>query len=100
MPRIDFPLEKLNGEVEFTLEVYSALAAEGAENTKSNLLCSIMQCENERICIASKIYSILSILFSVYESFIHVYSISLYICWQMDSKRKYSVYFNAFLICF
>ena len=29
--RIDFPLEKLNGEVEFTLEVYSALASEGAE---------------------------------------------------------------------
>eukprot|EP00435_Cladocopium_sp_Y103_P070835 s1255_g36.t1 len=27
--RIDFPLEKLNGEVEFTLEVYSALASEG-----------------------------------------------------------------------
>lgn len=42
------------------------------------LLCSIMQCENERICIASKIYSILSILFLVYESFIHVYSISLF----------------------
>ena len=28
-PRIDFPLEKLNGEVAFTLEVYSALAVEG-----------------------------------------------------------------------
>ena len=37
-PRIDFPLEKLNGEVEFTLEVYSALASEGAEKHRPQFL--------------------------------------------------------------
>ena len=36
--RIDFPLEKLNGEVEFTLEVYSALASEGAEKHRPQFL--------------------------------------------------------------
>jgi hypothetical protein len=37
-PRIDFSLEKLNGEVEFTLEVYSALASEGAEKHRPQFL--------------------------------------------------------------